>query len=169
MKSLAKSNIIRSPFIKCLLLIVLFSCGSYKKDTFEPPFIGEHPKIIFLNYTIKRHTNDSKTIRLIHKIEADGKLKNHKPKNTSNTGDLRCDQIDKNGIVLQSSIIKNPLIKTIEYIDHSKKFKTDRIELDNTSFSLRLQLYPKTKYISITAINSLKENTKPLIKTKINQ
>ncbi|GAA3636794.1 hypothetical protein GCM10022397_23010 [Flavivirga jejuensis] len=125
------------------------------------------PKIVFLNYTIKKIPNGDRTIRFINKIETEGKLKNHNNKSleTSLPGDLQLFQLDKKSNIIQSIIIENPLAKTIEYMDESKSFQSRRVDLDSTQFSLKLQLKPNTKYISIHSINKSKSKTKPLIKT----
>ena len=66
--------------------------------------------------------------------------------------------------MLNQILIKNPLVKSIEYVDDSKNFKTETIKTDKTQFSIRLQLKSNTKYITIS---NFAEND-PLIKTQIN-
>ncbi len=150
---------------------MLLGCASKQSLSTNADKIEIPPNIIFLNYAIKKTSDGNRTIRFINKKITVGKLKNHNNKSpkTSVTGDLMLFQLDKKSNRLQNIIIKNPLTKTIEYIDESKLFQRKRIDLDSTQFSLRLQLKPNTKYISIYNISDSKSHTTtPLIKTKLN-
>ncbi|GAA4805753.1 hypothetical protein [Litoribaculum gwangyangense] len=110
--------------------------------------------------------NNDVTLQFINQIVADVKLKKNKVLEGI-TGDLICAQLDKNNNILQRQIVKNPLIKNIEYIDDSKSFNNKQIELDSTQIAIRLQLEPNTKYISIYNFNTKKNKTKALITTAI--
>lgn len=149
---------------------MLLGCASKQSLITNTNKIDTPPKIIFLNYAIKKTSNGNRTIRFVNKKVAEGKLKNHNNESIENStsGDLQLLQLDKKSNILQSMIVKNPLAKTIEYVDESKSFQTKSFDLDSVQFSLRLQLKPNTKYISIHDISDSKKATKPLIKTKLN-
>jgi hypothetical protein len=136
----------------------------------ENSLVESSTKIIFLNYTIKKEANGNKRIRFLNKIVSEGKLKNHHTLNEEETtiGDLEWQQIDKNSNILESHFIKNPLIKTIEFINDSKNLQTKTIILDSATFSIRLQLKPNSQYIRIIEVKD-NQKSKPLIKTAINQ
>lgn len=150
---------------------MLLGCASKQSLTTNTDKIEITPKIIFLNYTINKTSDGNRTIRFINKIVTEGKLKNHNNKSveTGVSGDLQLFQLDKKSNILQSTIIKNPFTKTFEYVDESKSFQMKKIDLDSSRFSVRLQLRPNTKYISIHGIGDSKNKTKRLIKTKLNQ
>lgn len=150
-----------------LSLVLFTSCGIKKTGIANNNF---PPKLIFLNYQIEKLENGEKSVQFINQIITDGKLKGNSNKYLKEgvTGDLKCNQIDKNGMILHSTVVKNPLTKNIEYVDHSKNFKLKQVVLDSSQFSLRMQLHPKAKYISLIEIKELNKNTKPLIKTKLN-
>ena len=150
---------------------MLLGCASKQSLSTNTDKIEITPKIIFLNYTIKKTSNGYRAIGFINKIVTEGKLKGHNKNSKEEpvTGDLMCYQLDKKSNILQSIIIKNPFIKTFEYVDESKSFQMKKIDLDSSRFSLRLQLRPNTKYISIRSIDDSKNKTKLLIKTKFNQ
>ena len=150
------------------VLICLFSCRSNKLPVSEPMITERNPKLLFLNYTISKDNNNLKRISLINKIEVNGKLKQNTFLREGSQGDLNFNLLDKKGNTIDSFIIKNPLFKTIEYVDESKHFKVKQLDLDSTQFSLRLQLNPKVISISISEIDTLKKASKPLIKTKLN-
>ncbi len=152
-------------------MIMLLGCASKHSLSTNTDKIETAPKIIFLNYSIKKTLDGNRTIRFINKKIVEGKLKNHHNRflKTGTSEDLQLFQLDKKSNTLQSIIIKNPLAKTIEYVDESKSLQTKKIDLDSTPFSLRLQLRPNTKYISIHPISYSKNQTAPLIKTKLNQ
>lgn len=153
-----------------LLLLVclsLFSgCKNSKVVSENQSETESFPKILFLNYSIEKVSNGNRSIQFINKKIVDGKLKHLEFESIENgvVGDLIFTQLDKKSKVLNQILIKNPLVKHIEYIDESKHFKTKVIDLDKTVFSIRLQLKDATKYITIS---NFAEN-KPLIKTQIN-
>ncbi|WP_346882986.1 hypothetical protein [uncultured Algibacter sp.] len=99
----------------------------------------------------------------------DGKFKNPKTTTKDTYGDLICLQLDKKSNILERTTIKNPLFKTIEFIDDSKSFHTKHIDLDSTNFSVRLQLKQNAQYISLIEVNLNNTSvSKPLITTKLN-
>ena len=150
--------------------LLITSCATKQTIATNTKNVEAEPKLIFLNYTVKKSSNDTRTISLINKITTDGKLKirisNHKA--TAEVGDLKWNQLDKNSNIIQSEIIKNPLVKIFEYIDDSNSFQMKKIELDSAQISLKLKLEPKTKYITITHIRDLNSKPQTLIKTPIN-
>ncbi|WP_298555436.1 hypothetical protein [uncultured Algibacter sp.] len=124
------------------------------------------PKILFLNYSIEKTSNVKRSIQFINKKIVEGKLKPNRLDSLENgiKGDLIFTELDKKSKVLNQILIKNPLIRTVEYLDDSKQFQTKIIKSDKTQFSVRLQLKSDTKYITIS--NFAKND--PLIKTQIN-
>ena len=151
-----------------LICFILFSgCKSSKNIFVNQSEIKSSSKIIFLNYSIEKGLNQNRTIQFINKKVVDGKLK----KNTSQQsiengiqGDLICVQLNKKFQVLHQILIKNPLVRSVEYIDESNNLQTKIIKPDKTQFSIRLQLKSNTKYITISNF----AKNKPLIKTQIN-
>lgn len=160
-------NIIIVKILFIIIVLGLSSCGSKKiVDTNNDIY---PPKLIFLNYNIEKLENGEKSVRFINKVIADGELKRHSNKYLENgvTGDLQCNQLDKNSNTLQMVIIKNPLKKTFESLNDSLSFERKTVELKNTSFSIKLQLKPNTEYITIDEIIKSKKTSKPLIRTKL--
>jgi hypothetical protein len=150
------------------LFLLIASCGSNKNSTStSQSSIESNPKIIFLNYSIKKNTDARRSIQFINKKVVDGQLKRTNNIEVGDFGDLICHQLDKNSKILQSVIIKNPLKKTIEYLDSEKTFQLKRIDLDSVQFSIRLKLKSNTKYITLDDISNFGNSPKPLIKTKI--
>ena len=129
-----------------------------------------NPKLIFLNYKISEDSKGKKNIQFINKIITDGKLKINSNAyiKSGNSGDLVCNQLDKKSNILQSITIKNPLVRNFEYVDDSKTFKTKKVELKDTEFSLKLKLESNTKYIVIEEITQSLTKARLLIKNKIN-
>ncbi len=153
-----------------LILFCIPACASKKNLPEDNEGFESNPKLIFLNYTISESKNGKKSIQFINKIIADGKLKksNNKYIKKGISGDLECNQLDKNSNIIQGVIVKNPLKKTIESLNDSLSFQTKQITLSNTPFTLKLKLNPNTKYIAINEITKPQETTKTLIKTKLN-
>ena len=153
-----------------LLLLVCLSffsgCKNSKAISANQSEIEGSQKILFLNYNIEKTSIGNRTIQFINKKIVDGKLKPIPFESIENgvVGDLIFTELDKKSKVLNQILIKNPLVKTFEYVDDSKNFKTETTKLDKTQFSMRLQLKSNTKYITIS---NFAEND-PLIKTQIN-
>ena len=143
-----------------------YGCKNSKAISENQSEIQGASKILFLNYSIEKTLNGKRTIQFINKKIVDGKLKPISFESIENgiVGDLIFTEFDKKSKVLHQLLIKNPLFKTIEYVDDSKNFKTETIKSDKTQFSIRLQLNSNTKYITIS---NFAEND-PLIKTQIN-
>lgn len=153
-------------FIFLIATCLFSSCGNQKNlETVNTSIVGT-PKIIFLNYSIEETLQGKRNIQFINKKIVDGKLKSkqYEPIKNGKEGDLILRELDENLKELHKIRVINPLIKTIEFIDESKNFKTKVIKLDKTQFTVRLQLQNSTKYITIS---NFAEN-KPLIKTQIN-
>jgi hypothetical protein len=152
-----------------LILLVLLSCRSKKGLEPEEIVLKNNPKLLFLNYSLKK-TNDNRLhATFINKITTDGKLKNNHLKFIKNPsiGDLKCAQLDKNSSELISVFIKNPLIKIIEALDDSLSFSRYKIEQKRAPISLKLQLHAETKFISLSTITDSTNNTIELIKTEL--
>lgn len=158
-------------FLVTFLLIT--SCVTKKTTTTSSTntkLVELPPKLIFLNYNLKKTSNDSRSISLINKIITEGSLKKQvsNQNEVAEVGDLMYHQLDENSKILQHEIIKNPLVKIFEYIDDSKSFQMQKVELDSAQISLKLKLEPSTKYITITHIRDLNSKPEVLIKTPIN-
>ncbi len=149
--------------------MVLIACGANQAtQTSEQTLsIKQTPKIVFINYAIKKDSNGKKTVQYINSKRVDGKLKKIKKIlfDKGVTGDLICSQLNATSATLSQQLIKNPLVKTVEYVDETKNFKVVQMELDSSVFSIRLQLYPEAKYIAINTNNE----QNPLILTKVSE
>lgn len=152
-----------------VIIVLCFACISKKTVVNKPINDVLPPKIIFLNYSISKAENDKKTVEFISKTITDGKLKNNSNKyiEVGSIGDLKCSQLNKDSVEVTSVIIKNPLSKTIEFINDSIIFENKKIELQKASFSLRLQLHSETVFMAIKEIKDSLQNTNPLIINKL--
>ena len=145
--------------------MILLSCVSRQSIITEEPSIKTEPKLLFLNYEIVK-LNDEKNISLINQITADGRLKGKMTsKNNTSIGDLECIVLDKDLNQLEKHSIKNPLKKTVEFINDSGNFEKKILDLDRVQFSIKLQQQPKAKYVVISEIT--KTTIKKHITTKI--
>lgn len=156
--------------LSTLVALLIISCATKQTTAANTKIIETTPKLIFLNYTIKKTSNNTRSISLINKIITEGKLKSQLSIQNENAevADLIYNQLDKNSNVIQSQIIKNPLVKTFEFLDDSNSFQMKKIELDTAQISLKLNLAPNTKYITISHIRELNSKPEILIKTPIN-
>jgi len=144
---------------------IFSSCGNQKNLESTKNSIDSSPKIIFLNYSIEETKNGKRTIQFINKKIVDGKLKENPSESIENgtAGDLIFSELNKKSKVLNQILIKNPLVRQVEYLDNLKQFQTKTITSDKMQFSIRLQLKSNTKYITISNF----AKNKPLIKTQI--
>ncbi|QXP64723.1 hypothetical protein [Polaribacter sp. HaHaR_3_91] len=153
--------------IYLLLFLVLASCTSIKKNTTNNSTIKEtkpiDSQIIFLTYKVSKDKNIELTF--IDKIITAGSLKkNFKKRTSSSPGDLICIQQDVNSVAIDSIQIENPLIKNFEYADDSGKLSRKTIELDSTTLSIRMDLKPQTKFITLKL---LRETNNSLLKIQL--
>lgn len=145
--------------IHIILLILLTGCTALKKnvisDTTNEISSFAESKIIFLNYRVTKALDKTIKINLINKIITEGNLKKKIQKTTNNANnDFVCVQLNKKLLPIDSLQIINPLIKNIEYVKSSGSLGKKQIELDDVEFSVRMQLKPNTKFISLKMINS---------------
>lgn len=155
-----------------VLLLCLISCASKKPTTLESEKTIEQPKVIYnnkiliINYLLTKNAQDQKSISLINKINTEGNLK-ERPKKPLNTtiGDLQYALLDADLKEIEIHTLKNPLKKTVEFVNDFGNFEKRILDLDSVQFSIRLQLPENAKHIVISEIT----NKKPiqLLSTKI--
>lgn len=145
-----------------IFLIILNSCNTTKKAINDSEIPDSEitdsssaAKIIFLNYKIKKDSKGIEEIKLINKIISKGSLKKNGQKETTDIIDgFVCTQLDKKLLPIDSVQISNPLIKTFEYFDPSGLMGKKTIELDSAEFTVRIQLKPNAKFVSLKKTNS---------------
>ncbi|MBQ0788342.1 MAG: hypothetical protein KBT69_12625 [Oceanihabitans sp.] len=144
---------LKSAFI--IALIFVFSCTINKQVIAVEPEVVIPPKIIFLNYVLVKNARDEKSITLINQIKTEGKLKG-KPESIENTnpGDLEYILLDKNFNAIEKHALKNPLKKTVEFVNDFGNFEKRIVDLDRVEFTLRIQLQPEAKHIVISEITN---------------
>ncbi|MCL7765169.1 hypothetical protein MPF19_17230 [Polaribacter sp. Z014] len=156
-------------FPPLLLFLLIVSCTSLKKSTTnsstEETTTKVASKIIFLNYKISKDSNTNTNFTLINKIITDGHLKKRRKTATSrNPRDLICLQQDINSKIIDSIYIKNPLLKNVEFADPSGELGRKTIELNSTTISVRMDLNPQTKFITLKLTNNTNNS---LLKTQL--
>jgi hypothetical protein len=143
-------SVLRKYLIYFIMIITATSCAS-KHDVSE--------KIIFLNYNISKNTQGDIQVILLNSTFANGKLKTNAKASKEKIGDLECVFLDKKLKPLYRTSIKNPLVKIVEFQNDENVLEHGIIELDSSQFTLRLQWYPDTKFVSINEIKSLENKT----------
>ncbi|GAB1856351.1 hypothetical protein MHTCC0001_11860 [Flavobacteriaceae bacterium MHTCC 0001] len=159
---------INSRVYLCFGLLCVISCVTKQPVTQQSSVVNtqQNPKIVFLNYNIKKNTSGTVSAKLLNSKHVEGKLKAPKKQiiEKGDTDDLICAQLDASSRVISATFIHNPLKKTIEYIDESKRLSASQIKLDSTQFMVRIQLFPETRYISLSQ-NNLDNSTTELVLT----
>lgn len=158
-----------SKTILLFVLMCLLSCAN-KKNIFTEQLISEkNSKLLFLNYTLSKNNKNQKSIIFINKIITQGRVKNNNLNytNTPSIGDIKCSQLNKNSIELSTVFIKNPLVKVVEALNDSLSFSMQKFDQNNTPITLKLQLHPQSKFISLSHITDSLLNSIELIKTKL--
>lgn len=155
-----------------IILLSIISCASKKEVTIEnfiakkeTTQISKH-KILFLNYLLVKNKQNIKSVSLINQIKAEGKLKG-KQENIINPsiGDLEYSFLDTNKKLIEKHVLRNPLTKTVEFVNDFGNFEKRVLDLDSVQFSIRTQLPPEAIYFVITELT----NAEPIkhITTKI--
>jgi len=149
-----KMNRFKTILLILISLAIISSCkvserATGSKDVVRPA--QESPKIIFLNYSISENkSNQNYTVQLIDKTIVHGKIKkNANIPITPAMDDLAYSVSDKDKMVLEENFVENPLRKTFEFVDDNGQLAKKDVVLDSAQFSLRLQLDPKARYISL--------------------
>jgi hypothetical protein len=136
---------------KYVFLFLLFcACSSSKNSTHQSvtPLISA-PKIIFLNYKISRIHDELVEIIYVNKIITEGKLKDNFTNDfIPQKGDIKLIQMNSRYQPIDSIYIPNPLYKTVEFVNEEHQMVKKTIQLDNTEFNVRMQLNPKTMFIT---------------------
>jgi len=135
---------------KYIVFLILFcSFSSFRVLTNQAAIPQSTPKIIFLNYKIFRNTDGMVEIKLLNKIITEGKLKENLKKGfIPKEEDIQCIQMDSKSLSINSIYISSPLNKVVEFVNDSGQLEKKVIKLDNAEFSVRMQLNPKTKFIT---------------------
>jgi len=131
------------------LLILFSSFSSFRVITNQAALPQSTPKIIFLNYKIFRNADGMVEVKLLNKIITEGRLKENLKKGfIPKEEDIQCIQMDSKSLSMGSIYISNPLNKVVEFVNDSGQLEKKIIKLDSTEFSVRMQLNPKTKFIT---------------------
>lgn len=147
-----------------LLFLLSLSCAGKKQVVNSSAGLEKSNSIIFLNYKVNKLADGKREVEYLDHVLRQGRLKKHFDV-AGQKGDLEVAQLDKQNRVLSNMIIKNPLKKTLEFVDESKGFQTKTLDLGEALFSVRMQLHPDARTISIKHFSE----DKMLIQTKIDQ
>jgi len=164
---------IRSFLIGLVLFSFLCSCGASteKKPTVaavtETP--DSNPRIVFVNYKAEKNERGIIAVSVINKIIKEGKLKgDNSSENMTDTG-FNILQLDTNEKPISITTLENPLSRVVEAVGDDGELSMQRIELNETEFSVRLQLDSKTEYIAIKMKDTVSKKMLSLLTTKINE
>lgn len=130
--------------------------------------VNSTPQIIFMNFELSSPINGEITANLVNTIITEGKIKGSKNSAREiKIEDLVCKGLDKNGKVIQSLSYDNPMKKNIEYVNDEGELEKKQITLNETYFSIRMQLNPNTKSIALERFAP--DNSTTLITFEIEQ
>lgn len=139
-----------------LVCFLLISCKSMKNIPESSSMASEPntPKLIFLNYIIRKKLDKSVEAKLVSKKVVEGTLKaGIQLESSLEAGDLVFAQLDAQLDKVDNFQLSNPLIKNIEYVTAEGELGKKQIELDSTELSVRLQLNRLTEFISVEIVS----------------
>lgn len=130
--------------------------------------IESSPQLIFLTYKVYNKDNKYSAV-LVDSITKPGKLKdNDKTLAVNISGNYQIKQSDQKSKELSSIYVADVLTKSVEYADDKGQFQKRIFKLDSAFISVRMDLLPSTKVITLSRINDdLKK--KVLTKTTIHK
>ncbi len=130
--------------------------------------IESSPQLIFLTYKVYNTDNKYSAV-LVDSITKPGKLKdNDKTLAVNISGNYQIKQSDQKSKELSSIYVADVLTKSVEYADDKGQFQKRIFKLDSAFISVRMDLLPSTKVITLSRINDdLKK--KVLTKTTIHK
>lgn len=131
-------------------------------------YIEDSPQLIFLTYKVYNKDNKYSAV-LVDSITKPGKLKdNDKTLAVNISGYYQIKQSDQKSKELSSIYVADVLTKSVEYADDKGQFQKRIFKLDSAFISVRMDLLPSTKVITLSRINDdLKK--KVLTKTTIHK
>ena len=131
-------------------------------------YIEDSPQLIFLTYKVYNTDNKYSAV-LVDSITKPGKLKdNDKTLAVNISGYYQIKQSDQKSKELSSIYVADVLTKSVEYADDKGQFQKRIFKLDSAFISVRMDLLPSTKVITLSRINDdLKK--KVLTKTTIHK
>ena len=161
---------IRKHLCFAVFTAILCACASKKVVIDKQTEPVTNPKLIFLNYKISQNDAHQKNMQFVSYNIVDGSFKNSSFMFTDHPeiGDLKCIQLNKDSVPTDFIFIKNPLFKTVEYLNDSLIFDSKIMRLKNTTLSFKLPLHTETKFIAIKEVIDSLQSTKPLITTTLN-
>lgn len=162
---------------KCLigLFCILVPCAMLCSDACRPATAARSsqpqrndtiPRILFLNYMFKQDTNARAAqvnVTLLNHIVTAGKLKPEAPFRQETETRFTLNLLDDQGKSLKSIPIGNPLVQDFEYLGENNQYARKQLNMAQWPFSIRLQLVPGTRKITLEAKNP--NNTITLLHT----
>jgi hypothetical protein len=174
MKTVNQKTFYRIPPVAFFCVIGLFSCAithSGGRASSAEDQANLTPKIIFLNYSIKKDKSSGIVkISLINKLITEGKLKpNSSESAMQKPGDLKCIALNSQLEAVDSILISDPLNITVESVDQFNELFKKEIALDSAQFSVRMQLNEKVNAIGIRKNLKTENKDSYFLLTKIRQ
>ena len=128
-----------------LLISLLVSCNVSKSaasSSLAKTEAEESPRILFLDYQLKRYESDSIIhASLLNLILVEGSIKEKRNDPVKPMeGDLELKVLDGKGQALSWRHIPNPLDRSVEYVNDSGHLEHKLIHLDSAQFSIRIQM-----------------------------
>ena len=132
------------------------------------PKIEGPPQLIFLTYKVYNKDNNYSAV-LLDTITKSGKLKENDKNLAANIpGNFQFKQLDRNSKEISCIYVSDVLTKSVEYTDEKGQFQRRIFKLDSAFISVRMDLLPNTRVITLSRINEdLKNNV--LSKTTIHK
>ncbi len=133
------------------LLSLVISCSISKtRSISETPIAGKSidPTLIFFNFSVKKRNSEIQ-ITPINTILTKGLLKSTVDLNENEIDDLLICQEDEYNNILDSQILSNPLVKTVEIYGDKGELYKKTILLDSIECGIRMPLNPKASQIAI--------------------
>lgn len=116
-------------------------------------YIEDSPQLIFLTYKVYNKDNKYSAV-LVDSITKPGKLKdNDKTLAVNISGNYQIKQSDQKSKEITSIYVADVLTKSVEYADEKGQFQRRIFKLDSAFLSVRMDLLPSTKVITLSRIN----------------
>jgi len=132
------------------LSILLMNC-SIRRNSIT--YIEDSPQLIFLTYKVYNTANKYSAV-LVDSITKPGKLKeNDKTLAVNISGYYQIKQSDQKSKEITSIYVADVLTKSVEYADEKGQFQRRIFKLDSAFLSVRMDLLPSTKVITLSRIN----------------
>ncbi|MFD2551831.1 hypothetical protein ACFSQP_08385 [Bizionia sediminis] len=154
--------------MKVILYLIVLVIGNHVAA--QNPMYGLVPEkdtdsMLFLTYYVKHVPETGLSIKHLKTIYAKGRIKDFNQNlSLHKNGNLICTLRNEQQQIITTLYIKNPLIKSVEFVNNTGQLQKRLIEQTNTDFTFRIPVTKEVKFVTMGHITNQTIQTLSTIK-----